>query len=95
MSSSSSIDPSLAQILQAGHKVQDRVKSLANCFDIASIPAGESWSEVECTDGGPKALDEVRAEFKREFNRSHKVEKNVLNKDLTLTRWCIADYRYR
>jgi hypothetical protein len=95
MSSSSGIDPSLARTLQAGHRVQDRVKSLMKCFDIASIPAGEGWSEVECTKDGPKALDEVRTEFKREFNRSRKVEEIVLNKDLTLTSWCIADCRYR
>ena len=80
MSSSSGTDYSVAQTVQAGHKVQDRVKSLMDCFDIESISAGEGWSEVECTDDGPKILDEVRAEFKKEFNQSQKVEKNVLIK---------------
>jgi len=87
MSSSSGTDPSLARTLQAGHRVQGRVKSLMNCFDIGSIPAGERpegkrWSEVECTGDGPKVLDEVRAEFLKEFNRSHKIT-DIINEQVT------------
>lgn len=77
MSSSSGADRSVAQTVQAGDKVQGHVKSLMNCFDIDCIPEGEGWSEVECKDDGPKLLEEVREEFKKELNQSQKVENNT------------------
>lgn len=73
MSTTGTVDYSVAQIVQAGHEVQGHVESLIPCVNIDSIPAGEGWSKVEWAYDGSKILDKIREEFKKEFNRSQEV----------------------
>jgi len=73
MSSSDNTDSSVAQTVLAGHKVQGHVERLKGCFDIDSIPEEAGWSKVEWgMYDGSKILDEIKAEFKKEFGRSRK-----------------------
>ena len=49
-------------------------------------PEEEHQLKVEYINNRLNILNKVREEFKREFNRFNKVEKNILNKDFILIR---------
>jgi len=86
MSTTSSVDYSVAQIVQAGPGVQVHVENLIPSVHIDSIPAGEGWAKVEGVSDGSKILDGVRGEFKKDFIGSQEVVvKDDLSNDHSLT----------
>jgi hypothetical protein len=86
MSITGAIDYSIAKIVQTGSETQGHIESLIPHINIEAIPAGDGWSKVECVYDGSEILEEIREEFKKEFNRS----REVVVKDLF--RNIFADY---
>jgi DNA-directed RNA polymerase subunit RPC12/RpoP len=72
----------LVQTAESGRKVQDLIDGLVDGFSMESIQNKEGWAKVECSS---KVLSKVREEFKKEFERSEKVDAEIPQESHKLT----------